>query len=100
MPAGPVQSRRPPREVVVDLTRQKIATSAPSRADLVSLRAHEAELNLDFTTSEQDWKTYARLSADKAAGSVALADYYHRRLQPREELDRLARSGSATRGRA
>ena len=84
MPAGPVQSRKPPREVVVDLTRQ--IASAPARADLISLRAHEAELNLDFTTAEQDWKTFARMSADKAAGSVALADYYHRRLQPTEEL--------------
>ena len=98
MPAGPVQSRRPPREVVVDLTRQ--IASAPSRTDLVSLRAHEAELNLDFTTSEQDWKTFARLSADKAAGSVALADYYHRRLATEGRTGRLARSGSATRGGA
>jgi tetratricopeptide (TPR) repeat protein len=84
MPAGPVQSRKPPREVVSELTKQ--IETAPSRADLVSLRAHEAELNLDFTTAEQDWKTYARLSADKGAGAVALADYYHRRLQPKEEL--------------
>jgi cellulose synthase operon protein C len=80
MPAGPVLSRKPPRETVVELTRQIAA--APSRADLISLRAHEAELNLDFTTAEQDWKTFARMSAD----SVALADYYHRRLQPKEEL--------------
>ena len=47
-----------PRETVAELTKQIAA--APSRADLVSLRAHEAELNLDFTTAEQDWKTYAR----------------------------------------
>jgi tetratricopeptide (TPR) repeat protein len=52
----------------------------------VSLRAREAELNLDFTTAEQDWKTFARLSTDKVAGSIAIADYYHRRLQPKEEL--------------
>ena len=84
MPAGTVQSRRPPRETVVELTKQIAA--APSRADLVSLRAHEAELNLDFTTAEQDWKTYARLAADKTDGSITLADYYHRRLQSKEEL--------------
>ena len=84
MPAGTVQSRRPPRETVLELTKQIAAT--PSRADLVSLRAHEAELNLDFTMAEQDWKTYARLAADKAEGSITLADYYHRRLQPNAEL--------------
>ena len=87
MPAGPVLSRRPPRETVAELTRQ--IAGAPSRVDLVSLRAHEAELNLDFTTAEQDWKTFARMSADKSAGSIALADYYHRRLQPQEELTAL-----------
>ena len=63
MPAGVVKSRRPPRETVAELTKQIAA--APSRADLVTLRAHEAELNLDFTTAEQDWKTYARLAVTR-----------------------------------
>ena len=84
MPAGPVLSRKPPRETVAELTKQ-IAT-APSRADLISLRAHEAELSLDFNTAERDWKTFARLSPDKTAGGIALADYYHRRAQAKEEL--------------
>ena len=92
MPAGVVKSRRPPRETVAELTKQIAA--APSRADLVTLRAHEAELNLDFTTAEQDWKTYARLAGDKVEGSVALADYYHRRLQPKEELAALLQAAS------
>ena len=35
MPSGVVQSRRPPRETVVELTKQIAA--APSRADLVTL---------------------------------------------------------------
>ena len=79
--------RKPPRETVAELTKQIAA--APSRADLVSLRAQEAELNLDFATADQDWKTFATMSPDKQAGSVALADYYHRRLQPQEELSAL-----------
>jgi hypothetical protein len=80
MPAGPLQSRRPPRETVADLSKQIAA--APTRSDLLSLRAQEAELNLDFTTAEQDWKAYATATKNW----VALADYYHRRLQPKEEL--------------
>lgn len=84
LPSGVVKSRKPPRETVAELTKQIAA--APSRADLVALRAHEAELNLDFATAEQDWKTYARIAADKIESAVALADFYHRRVQPKEEL--------------
>lgn len=84
LPAGPVQSRRPPKETVAELTKQ--ISAAPGDAGLVTLRAQEAELNLDFSRAEQDWRTYARLATDKGEGSIALADYYHRRLQPKEEL--------------
>ncbi len=83
----PVLSPKPPRETVAELTKQIAA--APSRSDLVSLRAQEAELNLDFATADKDWKTFSTMSPDKQAGSVALADYYHRRLQPQEELSAL-----------
>ncbi|HYP06633.1 MAG TPA: tetratricopeptide repeat protein [Bryobacteraceae bacterium] len=87
MPNGPIQSRKPPREVVAELTKQLAA--APGRADLLALRAQEAELNLDFTTAEQDWRAYARLATDKVEGAIALADYHHRRLQPEQELQAL-----------
>jgi len=84
LPAGRVQSRRPPRETVAELTKQIAA--APGRADLILLRAQEAELNLDFATAERDWKT--------ASDKVVLADYYHRRLQPEEELAALLAAAS------
>ena len=84
LPAGPVQSRRPPRETVAELTKQIAAT--PGRTELILLRAQEAELNLDFAAAERDWKA--------AGDKVALADYYHRRLQPKEELAALLEAAS------
>ncbi|HSA91682.1 MAG TPA: hypothetical protein VLE48_01615, partial [Terriglobales bacterium] len=44
---------------------------------------------------EADWKQYAQSSADKAAGNLALADFYHRRLKPREEIAALAAVAAA-----
>lgn len=92
LPAGIVPSRRPPQETIPALT--KTITTAPKRADLYYLRAREAELNLDFELAESSWKSYAELSSDK----VALADYYHRRLQVREELDALLAAARSSDG--
>ncbi|MBV8818938.1 MAG: hypothetical protein JO022_11320, partial [Acidobacteriaceae bacterium] len=81
---GSVEYRRPPRE-----TRDELGTliaASPSQAALYSLRAHEDELQLDFAAAENDWKKYADLSADKVLAHFELADYYHRRIQPREEI--------------
>jgi cellulose synthase operon protein C len=73
-------SRRPPRETRADLTR-RIAAS-PTDAALYRLRASEAELTLDFSAAEADWKTVAQLTND----SLPLADFYHRRLRPADEI--------------
>ena len=79
--------RRPPKETRADLT--KLIAAAPSDAELVSLRALEAEQQLDFIAAEADWKKYVDLAQDKGAARLALADYYHRRLQPKDEFDAL-----------
>lgn len=84
MPGGPVVVQRPPAEARAALT-QLIAT-APSDAELRALRARESEAGLDFAAAEQDWQRFAQLAPDKAAAQLALADFYHRRLQPVEEL--------------
>ena len=80
LPGGTIDGRRPPRETRAALT-ERIA-AAPKDAALYRLRAGEAELALDFPAAEADWKEYATLTGDR----IALADYYHRRLQPAEEI--------------
>ena len=80
LPYGAIDGRRPPRETRPALT-ERIAAS-PKDASLYRLRAGEAELALDFAAAEADWKTYAALAND----GIALADYYHRRLQTAQEL--------------
>ena len=81
---GTVVGRRPPKETRVELS--KLIAQAPAEADLLSLRALEAEKQLDFVSAETDWKKYVELAKDKAAANLSLADYYHRRLMPREEI--------------
>src|SRR5580698_3080483 len=87
LPSGQVPVRRPPKETRPELT--KLIGAAPSDAELYSLRALEDEQQLDFTAAEADWKKYAESATDKGAARLALADYYHRRLRPREELNAL-----------
>lgn len=88
MPGGPVAVRRPPAESRAELT--KLIAAAPADAELHALRARASEEQLDFTSAEQDWLRYAELAPDKGAGQLALADFYHRRLRPDDELRALA----------
>ncbi|MEO7144855.1 MAG: hypothetical protein ABI165_15250, partial [Bryobacteraceae bacterium] len=93
LPGGAVPMRRPPKETRPELTR--LIAAAPAQADLYSLRALEAEQELDFQAAGTDWKKYAALVSDKPAGDLALADFYHRRLRPRDELAALALAAHA-----
>jgi tetratricopeptide (TPR) repeat protein len=88
LPNGAVGFRRPPRETrpaLADLIR-----SQPRNAELYSLRALEDEQQLDFTAAESDWKAYVDSSSDKINTQLALADFYHRRLRPADEIKTLA----------
>jgi len=76
LPTGAVEIRRPPKETRVELT--KLITAAPSEADLYALRAREDEQQLDFTAAESDWKKSGRLPD--------LADFYDRRIRPKDEI--------------
>ena len=64
--------------------------AAPQDGELYSLRALEAEQQLDFSAAEADWKKCIELAKDRGAARVALADFYHRRLTSREEFDALS----------
>jgi cellulose synthase operon protein C len=85
LPSGLVAVRRPPKETRPELT--KLIVTAPNDTELYSLRALEDEQQLDFAAAEADWKKYADVAPDKGAARLALADYYHRRLRPRDEFN-------------
>lgn len=92
LPAGAVTARRPPKETRPELTQW--IQQAPANAELYALRAREAESQLELAAAEEDWKKYAELAADKAAGAIALADFYHRQARVTDELKALARAAS------
>jgi tetratricopeptide (TPR) repeat protein len=85
---GVASARRPPRETRPALSN--LITAAPGDAELYSLRALEAEAQMDYAAAEADWKKFEELAADKTAARLALADFYHRRLEPQQELEALS----------
>ncbi len=87
LPGGPLLARRPPGETRAALSA--LIAAEPTRADLHSLRGREAERQLDFVAAEVDWKRQAELGEDRAAGTLALADFYQRRARPRDEAKAL-----------
>ena len=88
LPNGAVAFRRPPSE-----TRPALAgliKAQPRNAELYSLRALEDEQQLDFPAAESDWKAYVENSSDKISAQLALADFYHHRLRPADEIKTLS----------
>src|ERR1035441_5490567 len=94
LPNGAVAFRRPPRETRPALT--DLIKTQPRGADLYSLRALEDEQQLDFTAAESDWKAYVENSSDKIGAQLALADFYHQRLRPADEIKTLSLVAIAT----
>src|ERR1700678_2496926 len=93
MPGGAVDVRRPPSETRPELSR--LIAAQPANAELRRLRASEAELAMDYAAAEADWREYARLAADRSGAAIALADFYHRRLRPLDEIQALDRAAVA-----
>jgi len=85
-PAGAIEVLRPPKETRAELS--KLIVTSPNDKDLYALRAHEDELQLDFNAAESDWK--------KAGSFTDLADFYHRRLRPRDEIAALETVGKSS----
>ena len=84
MPNAAVLGRRPPAETRPALSN--LITNKPDDAQLYSLRALEDEQALDFDAAESDWEQFAQKAADKGAAHLALADFYHRRVRPPDEI--------------
>ncbi len=93
MPAGPVEVRRVPADAREALTS---LPGAAGDAQLLAFRARAAEEMLQPAAAEADWKAYAGALTDAAAGQLALADFYHRRLLPQKEADALAAAAQAS----
>ena len=85
LPTGAVEIRRPPKETRAELS--KLIAASPSEANLYALRAREEELQLDFKAAETDWKKSAQLQD--------LADFYDRRIRPKDEIAVLESIGKA-----
>lgn len=83
MPGGKVLGPRPPHEAVQLLSN--VIQQQPL-AELYSLRAMNEEAALDFTAAEADWKKNVESSKSRIAAELALADFYARRLQIKEEI--------------
>lgn len=89
LPEGKVQMRRPPAESRPLL--DEFVKGEPNDAELLSLRAMSEEQQLDFDAAERDWEKYAQKATDRAAAGFALADFYHRRARPADEIAALSR---------
>ena len=88
LPNGAVAFRRPPGETRPALT--ELIKTQPHNADLYSLRALEDEQQLDFAGAESGWKAFVANSSDKINANLALADFYHHRLRPADEIKTLS----------
>ena len=88
LPGGDVLFRRPPSETRPALGA--LITAQPKDADLYSLRALEDEQQLDFNAAEADWKKYVESADAKLGAQITLADFYHRRVRPLDEIKALS----------
>jgi hypothetical protein len=93
LPGGAVAFRRPPLETRPALN--DLIKSQPRDPELYSLRALEDEQALDFPAAEADWKAHLENSADKMSAQLALADFYHHRLRPADEIRSLSSVANA-----
>jgi hypothetical protein len=87
LPGASALYPRPPKEATGELAA--LIAKTPEDGQLYSLRAMEEEQALNFSAAEVDWKTFASKDKDPAAGALALADFYHRRLRPADEAAQL-----------
>jgi tetratricopeptide (TPR) repeat protein/predicted negative regulator of RcsB-dependent stress response len=90
---GPVSVRRLPGETRNALN--DLVSKSPNDAELYQMRARADESQLDSTAAEADWQRYAQLAPDKVDGQLQLADFYHRRLRPLDEIKALATAAQA-----
>ena len=90
---APVSVRRPPGEARTAL--DDLVSKSPRDPELYRMRARADEAQLDFAAEEADWQKYAQLAPDKSDAQLQLADFYHRRVRPLDEVKALAATAQA-----
>ena len=90
---GPVSVPRPPGEARNALN--DLVSKSPHDPELYRMRARAGEAQLDFAAEEADWQKYAQLAPDKADAQLQLADFYHGRVRPLDEVKALAAAAQA-----
>jgi tetratricopeptide (TPR) repeat protein len=92
LPDGTVTHLRPAWESRNHLAQ--LIEKTPQDAGLYSLRALQEERLADFPAAEADWKQAAMSSHDKVTALGELADFYHRRVEPEQEVSTLLQLGA------
>lgn len=92
LPGGTVTHLRPAWESRGHLGQ--LITKTPRDAQLYFLRAHEEERLADYPAAEADWKQAAAASQNKLGALQELADFYHRRVEPDQEVSTLLQLAS------
>ena len=92
LPGVKVMYPRPPAEARGQV--DALVKTKPEDAQLYALRAHVEEQALDFAAAEQDWKAFAAKAADKADGTMQLADFYARCVEGPQEIAALEQAAA------
>jgi tetratricopeptide (TPR) repeat protein len=90
---APISVRRSPLEARNALN--DLVSKSPNDPELYRMRARADEAQLDFAAAEADWQKYAQLAPDKADAQLQLADFYHHRARPLDEVKALAAAAQA-----
>lgn len=96
MPSTSTLYPRPPAEARSQL--DPLIAAKPNEAELYAVRARVEEQALDFTAAERDWLAFVAHSTEgpaRTSARFALADYYHRRNDGRQEVATLEAAASA-----
>lgn len=92
LPSGAVMHLRPAWESRSHLGQ--LIEKTPRDAELYFLRAHEEESLANYAAAEADWKQAANASQSKLGALEELADFYHRRVAPEQEVNALLQLAS------
>ncbi|MGD0126493.1 MAG: hypothetical protein ABSF46_14110 [Terriglobia bacterium] len=90
---SPVSVRRSPLEARNALN--DLVSKSPNDPEVYRMRARADEAQLDSSAEEADWQKFAQLAPDKADGQLQLADFYHRRARPLDEVKALSAAAQA-----
>jgi len=90
---APISVRRSPLEARNALN--DLVSKSPNDPEVYRMRARADEAQLDSSAEEADWQKFTQLAPDKADAQLQLADFYHRRARPLDEVKALSAAAQA-----